>query len=292
MRVVPHDQGRYGLPDFQTSYLPATTMPHQLRTIVPVAVVVAAFTANGCGTGRWSDSKRTATEQMLISDAVERAVMLIDMRPLAGQSVFLDTTILDDATDGKYMASALKHQLLASGCELAPEKDQATIVVEARAGAIGTDRNELLIGIPATTISVMGTGTSVPEIAAYKRTDQRGVAKVNLFAYQRTTGKPVWQSGLAQVKSKTRDRWVVGTGPFQDGDINDRVEFAGQRIAPPWNEHEAIAKTQAGEEAVAGADRTDLRRAKVFASLPPAGSPAADHPVMADERPVSLPPVR
>lgn len=262
------------------------------RIVAQLALAASVIMVTGCGTGRWSDSKRTATEQMLISDAVERAVMLIDMRPLAGQSVFLDTTILDDATDGKYMASALKHQLLASGCELAPDKDHATIVVEARAGAIGTDRNDLLLGIPATTVSVMGTGTSIPEIAAYKRTDQRGVAKVNLFAYERATGKPVWQSGLAQVKSKTRDRWLVGTGPFQNGDINDRVEFAGERITPPWKEKEALAKTQADKEATAIAGRTDLRHAKVFATLPPAVSPAAERPVVADDRPVGLPPVR
>lgn len=43
-----------------------------------------ALCVSGCGTTRWSDSKRTATEQMLVSDAVERAVGAIDMRPLAG----------------------------------------------------------------------------------------------------------------------------------------------------------------------------------------------------------------
>ncbi len=268
---------------------PMTALP---RIVAQLVLTAAAVMATGCGTTRWSDSKRTATEQMLISDAVERAVMLVDMRPLGGQSVFLDTTILDDAIDGKYMASALKHQLLASGCQLAPDKDHATVVVEARAGAIGTDRNDLLLGIPATSVSVMGTGTSIPEIAAYKRTDQRGVAKVNLFAYERATGKPVWQSGLAQVKSKTRDRWLVGTGPFQDGDINDRVEFAGERFTLPWKQKQAVAEAKADKEAEALADRTDLRHEKVFATLPPAGSPAAEQPVVADERPIGLPPVR
>ncbi len=262
------------------------------RALVWIVIAAVVTTTSGCGTSRWSDSKRTATEQMLISDAVERAVMLIDMRPLSGQSVFLDTTILDDATDGKYMASALKHQLLASGCEIAPDKDHASIIVEARAGAIGTDRTDLLLGIPATSVSFMGNGTSIPEIAAYKRTHQRGVAKVNLFAYERTTGRPVWQSGLAQVKSNTRDRWLAGAGPFQDGDIHDRVEFAGERESLPWKQKQAAQQAAAEKEAEAMAERTDLRSEKVFAKLPPPGSPAADHPVTADERPTNLPPVR
>ena len=91
---------------------------------------VLVSTAAGCGTTRWSDSKRTATEQLLISDAVERAVMQIDMRPLAGQTVFLDTKILDDVSDGKYLASALKHQLLASGCRVAAAQDAAKLTAE------------------------------------------------------------------------------------------------------------------------------------------------------------------
>jgi hypothetical protein len=249
------------------------------------AVTVAAC---GCGTTRWSDSKRTATEQLLISDAVERAVMQIDMRPLAGQAVFLDTTILNDVTDGKYLASALKHQLLASGCRLAATQDTAEIVVEARAGAIGTDRNDLLFGIPATSVQVAGNGTSIPEMAIFKRTDQRGVAEVNLFAYERASGRAVWQSGLARIDSNTRDRWMMGTGPFQDGDIHDRVEFAGERVVLPWNRKEA--REQAEAEALAG--RTDLRHEKVFAALPTQGSPAAERPVVANDLPVDLPSVR
>jgi hypothetical protein len=249
---------------------------------------VLVSTAAGCGTTRWSDSKRTATEQLLISDAVERAVMQIDMRPLAGQTVFLDTKILDDVSDGKYLASALKHQLLASGCRVAAAQDAADVVVEARAGAIGTDRNEVLLGLPATSVSFMGNGTSIPEIAFFKRTDQRGVADINLFAYERASGRAVWQSGLTRIDSNTRDRWMLGTGPFQDGDIHERMEFAGERVWLPGRRKEA----QEEAEAEALADRTDLRHEKVFAALPPAGSPAAERPVTAADRPADLPPVR
>lgn len=254
-------------------------IPHPSAAALLCAAV--ALTACGCGTTRWSDSKRTATEQLLISDAVERAVMQIDMRPLAGQTVFLDTTILDDATDGKYLASALKHQLLASGCRLAPAADTAEIIVEARAGAIGTDRNDLLFGIPATSVEVAGNGTSIPEMAIFKRTDQRGVAEVNLFAYERQSGRAVWQSGLAHTNSNTRDRWLMGTGPFQDGDINERMEFAGERLRSPW------AKERPREDTVA-ADQTDLRQARVFAPKPSADD-SAERPVVAAEQPLDPP---
>ena len=84
--------------------------------VVLPALMAALCLTVGCGSTRWSDSKRTATEQMLVSDAIERAVMRIDMQPLAGRNVFLDTTVLDDVSDDKYLTSALRHKLLASGC--------------------------------------------------------------------------------------------------------------------------------------------------------------------------------
>jgi hypothetical protein len=251
-------------------------------------VIAIIAPATGCGTTRWSDSKRTATEQLLISDAVERAVMEIDMRPLAGQVVFLDTTMLDDVQDGKYLTSALRHQILASGCRLAADREAAAVVVEARAGAIGTDRNDLLLGIPATSVEVAGNGTAIPEMAIFKRTDQRGVAEVNLFAYERASGRPVWQSGIARINSNTRDRWMFGTGPFQDGDIYDRVEFAGERVRSPWKRKES------DEEATASAvaARTDLRTAKTFATLAVPDAPDGKGSMVADDRPADRPPLR
>ena len=236
----------------------------------------------GCGTTSWSDTKRTATEQLLVSDAIERAIMKIDMTPLAGHRVFLDTTALNDVGDKDYLTSTVRQHVLGCGGVLAEKRDDAEIVLEARAGAIGTDRTSVLLGIPATSVEVAGNGTSIPEMALFKRSDQRAVAKINLFAYQRSTGTPVWQSGIANVATHARDRWVMGAGPFQDGRIHDRVEFAGEKIGRPW------AKTINDDEDVLAT--FDLMEPRVFATTPADGnSPAA---TTADSRPVPLPPVR
>ena len=256
--------------------------------LASLLVLAAAVPLSGCGTTRWTDSKRTATEQMLVSDAVERAVAAIDMRPLAGSSVFLDTSYMDDVSDSKYLTSTLRHQLVASGCRLAADRAAAEIVVEARSGALGTDRSDLLIGMPATSLEVMGNGTALPEIAVAKRTEQRAVAKVNLFAYERASGRPVWQSGMQHVASNTRDRWLMGAGPFQDGDIHEQMELAGDKMPTPWR----MRKAAEDADSQAVASLIDLGSPKIFAVLPPRGSPAGERPVTADERPADLPPVR
>jgi hypothetical protein len=74
------------------------------------------------------------------------------------------------------------------------------------------------------------SATSIPEIPIIKRTKQRGVAKVALFAYNRTTGQPVWASGNSQSESTARNFWFVGTGPLTRGTIYSETTFAGNPL--------------------------------------------------------------
>jgi hypothetical protein len=115
---------------------------------------------------------------------------------------------------------------------LQEERTKATYVVEARSGGVGTDRHSLLVGVPQTTVPaiVPGQPTQIPEIPFAKKTDQNGVAKVAVFAYNRQTGEPVWQSGMVQSVSTARDIWFLGTGPFQNGTIRERTGFAGEPL--------------------------------------------------------------
>jgi hypothetical protein len=191
----------------------------------------------GCGTTRWTDSARTATEQLLISDAVDRAVSRFDLRALAGKEVYLDTTRVKLAVDSEYLISSLRQHALASGCILKSKLEEAEYVVEVRSGAVGTDRNDAIFGVPATTVPATtltgNVATAVPEIALWKKTDQRGVAKIALFAYNRETGRPVWQSGIAPTDSSAKAVWVFGAGPFRRGRIHQGMDFAGEKINLP-----------------------------------------------------------
>jgi hypothetical protein len=193
----------------------------------------------GCGTTRRTDTTRTATEQLLLSDAIDRSISKIDFALFAGKEVYLDNTYVSSVVDKDYITSTLRQRMLACGCILKDKKDDAALVVEVRAGAVGTDRHDLLFGTPATSVSlgalspVPGTPTQVPEIALAKRTDQMGVAKIAVFAYERASGIPIWQSGSDVVASRSRDLWVFGTGPFQRGNIYGGTKFAGEDLRVP-----------------------------------------------------------
>jgi hypothetical protein len=228
---------------------------------VLAAVALAAIHVVGCGATRSTDTTRTATEQLLISDAIDRAVQNMDLHILSGQTVYLDDSKLADVVDKNYLISTLHQYLLANGCQLRDKREEADFVVEARAGAVGTDRNDLLFGVPSMNVPqiplVQPVPAAIPEIPIAKRKDQRGVAKIAVFAYHRKTGAPVWQSGLVHEESSANDVWILGAGPFQRGTIYDGTEFAGNAI------HNDDDKPKIGVHRLPAAD---LARASTFKS--------------------------
>lgn len=199
-----------------------------------LSLLAALLAAAGCGTTRMTDTNRSASEMLLVSQAVDHAVAQIDFSPLAGQPVFLDTTpISKDVVDNGYLISVVRQQLLAHGALVQDEKARALYVVEVRSGAVGTDRHSLLVGTPAVTVPTIMPGipgASIPELALVKKNDQRGVAKIAVFAYNRITGRAYWQSGTVEAKSRSGDTWVFGTGPFTRGTIRKRTELAGEPL--------------------------------------------------------------
>jgi hypothetical protein len=213
----------------------ATRLTHSRTGVLATLLTAAgALAAAGCGSTRTSNTMRTATEQMLISDAIDRTVDTIDFTPLAAQSVYFDDSKLTDVVDKGYLVSSLRQHMLASGCVLKDNRDEADYIVEPRAGAVGTDNHDLLFGVPALQLPQVPAATTVPaaipEIPFAKRRDQRGVAKIAVFAYRRDSGEPVWQSGIVVNTSTANDIWVFGAGPFQRGTIYDRPQFAGKVI--------------------------------------------------------------
>lgn len=237
------------------------------------AFVVASV---GCGTTRTSFTHRTATEQLLVSDAIDRAVSEIDFRALAGQGVHLDSGPLQGVVDKEYLTSSLRQHLLASGCILREERDKADFIVEARAGAVGTDNHNLLFGIPAMQVPqilpLQGVVPSaIPEVPFAKRQEQRGLAKVAVFAYHRETGMPVWQSGIAASESNANDFWILGAGPFKKGTIYETPTFAGTSISNPILDG---GKEASGTSTVQLTEERSFAAPNLFADLPePATTP-------------------
>lgn len=199
-------------------------------------------TLTGCG----NTMQRTATEQLVLSDAVDRAVRNIDFSTIAGADCWLDTeNIVSPKASGfvnkGYIASSLRNQLAAAGCRLVEDRGDAQVVVEARVGALGSDHHEITYGFPSNNMMTQAAAfvptapavPPLPEIAFAEKDDQTGAAKIGVFAYDAKSGAAIWQSGVVTAQSTGRDTWVLGVGPFQSGSIYEKPRFAGSRLRLP-----------------------------------------------------------
>lgn len=194
---------------------------------------------SGCGT----TNSRAATEQLLMSDAVDRVISQINFAPLGGRTVFLDISYVQTVktagfVNAPYVISSLRQQLTAAGCLIQDSKDSAEIVVEPRVGTLGTDGHEITFGVPpssaiSSAASIMTNAPAIPllpEISLAKSDSQAGAAKIGVFAYYRESKEPIWQSGTLMARSTAKDTWLLGAGPLQYGTIHDGVRFAGNRL--------------------------------------------------------------
>ncbi len=197
-------------------------------------IAVALLCASGCGTTKFSDTSRTGTEQLLISSAMEELVDQYDYSRLSGLKVHVKAA--NSATDGDYLKSLVRQQLAANGAFVKDDEASADYIVEIAPGAVGTNRYELMYGIPETKIPAIGTlnnGTSIPEFALIKRTDQKAQVKLRMWAYNKTTGTIIWQSGVNTKTANIRDRWIFGAGPFTTATYdNAGVRIGGDRAIP------------------------------------------------------------
>jgi regulator of extracellular matrix RemA (YlzA/DUF370 family) len=208
-------------------------------TFQRVCILVLVCVCAGCGTTK----SFVATEQLLLSDAVDATVSKIDFSLLADRKVYLDATYLKTVRtplliDSDYVISSLRQQMVSAGVLLVEGREEADIVAEARIGALGMNGHDVIYGVPASSAlssaSAALGGTpllpAIPEISLAKREGRQGAAKVAVFAYDRATRQPVWQSGIAQSTSTAKDIWVLGVGPFQKGTIHDGTRFAGAPV--------------------------------------------------------------
>jgi len=197
-----------------------TARPSPVRACLVAAL---GLLLAGCGINK----SRLATEQLVVSDAVDRAVASIDFSPLSGNKVYFDTKYVEGVSLGPggsmpYLISSLRQQMLAYDCRLQDKVEDADFVVEARVGVLQHDGHEVTYGVPGS--AALGTASllmaspiplpALPELSLGRRNHQSGTAKLGMFAYDRETRQPVWQAGVTKGSSQSRDMWILGLGPY------------------------------------------------------------------------------
>ncbi|MGP8198603.1 MAG: DUF6655 family protein [Limisphaerales bacterium] len=184
------------------------------------AVLAAALLAGGgCTQTILTAPQRSATEQLLLSTAADRAITSTNFSMFRGKKVFLDASNFD-SYDSKYAIGSIRDALSRAGALLVRNETNSDIVIEARSGALSIDAASTLVGMPSAGVPVPLAGAvSIPELAFYTSEKQYSLAKLALLAYETHGGKHVYSSGPMIGKAYNHHYSVIGFITFTTSDV-------------------------------------------------------------------------
>jgi hypothetical protein len=137
---------------------------------------------------------RTATEQLLVSAAADRAAEKLAEQIMPNIRAFLETDLIG-SPDASYASLAIRDRFLRRGVQLVDDKSMADAVIEVRIGALSTDEKSVFLGTPELPLPTLpGYTTSsvlVPALNLFKRATTQATAKFAATGYDPKTGKLV-----------------------------------------------------------------------------------------------------
>jgi uncharacterized protein YqkB len=163
--------------------------PPALRT---AAILAASLLAAACASTTESNTGRTATEQLLLARASDKAVEGLSLPLPTASSIFVDDSYFQgDGT--RYAVSAIRSALSDAGYRLARNKEESDAVFEIRAGALSLEQMRRVFGSPEMRIPINDSlnVVSLPELSVYSNRDRVGVAEFSGFLYEAKTGAPL-----------------------------------------------------------------------------------------------------
>jgi hypothetical protein len=162
-----------------------------LRACLFVASALA-LAVGACASTSETNPSRTATEQLLVARAADRAVEGLVLPIPQGSRVFVDDAYFR-AENAPYAVSAIRSALSEAGYALVPSKQEAAAVLELRAGALSLEQIRRVFGLPEMRVPINDSFNvvSLPEMSIYSRRDRVGVAEFSGFLYEPKTGAPL-----------------------------------------------------------------------------------------------------
>jgi hypothetical protein len=187
----------------------------------PFSLLLAALIGliAGCTSTKQSNTARTATEQLLISNAVDQSLNKVDFGPLAGSTVFVEEKYID-CVDKGYIIGSIRHKLLQAGAMLAGKPEEADAIIEVRSGGVGTDVSSSYLGVPGFTAPGM---IGIPDIKIVTHDTQQAVAKIGIVVYSTKSKRELGEGGVSMARADDTNSYFMGFGPRQSGTLRYEV---------------------------------------------------------------------
>lgn len=166
-----------------------------------IFIVLMVILGAGCASYTTTNPPRSATEQLLLSTAVDHAMTNADLSIFRNQKVFVDASYFD-SYDPKYAIGTVRDALSRGGARLVDDVKSSDVVVEVRSGALSIDASQSFFGIPQMGVPVPLAGAlNIPQLPFFLNSKQDSYAKIALLAYDTRSRQHIYSSGSLDGKS-------------------------------------------------------------------------------------------
>jgi hypothetical protein len=180
------------------------------------ALVALSFLIGGCSfSAQLAATQPSGITQQLLARSLDRALARLEVKRFAGQQVAAEVYTQSGGNQA-FIREYILAWLGERGVRVAP--DGATLALKVFAPVYGTEHAESLIGIPAFQAPVVAI--PVPEIALFKWVRNRGLAEVQIYAFEGKTGVFVDKTPAGTGRAKFDDFTVLLIINFTVTDID------------------------------------------------------------------------
>jgi uncharacterized protein DUF6655 len=104
------------------------------------------------------------------------------------------------------------------GATMLDKADKADVIVEVASGGVGTDAQELFVGIPEIPLPPPSP-IAIPRLSFLTRQKMNGTAKILVVAYDAKSKQPILPTGMTLARSDQNNWNMLGMGPMQTGSL-------------------------------------------------------------------------
>lgn len=173
---------------------------------IAIAAALVCVCSLSCSFSRPTRVPRSATQQILATEAIDRALEQFEFPDVKGKRVLVHVGPPGDAIDAEFLRSAVSVELYEHEAIVVRSREEADLVLGVLVGAMGLDIGGRFVGIEGT-----GGGFipfTIPELALYKKTRTEGFAKAEFALVDPNTGAMVHRSDPV-IGTTWRTSWTL-----------------------------------------------------------------------------------
>jgi len=176
-------------------------------------VLLCVLNLSGCSpTYESTKTPRTPTEQLLLTQSLQRTLIEAEVPISPGQTVAVETVGL--TADQAFVTAFIEKWLAREGLDL-PKDGKEALMARVTLDAFGTLQDVTFFGIPQITAVVL----TIPEIAFYKAQKQLGMTRLSIDFIEKQTGRLIRSTPIFEGDAYFNKYTVFVFVNFSDTDL-------------------------------------------------------------------------